>query len=192
MTTGSDSIAPTIAAPEPGDPPALSSSSASSPPPAIAYRTGQRGWPWDVRVIATMGVLWAALQILQAGVGIIDLVRQRSLTWFGPGYSGWTYVLGVLLRSILPCLLIVGLIGLLRFKSGARRMCVLVAATFAVFGVIEAVVQALSTLAGKPYAYDVPAHMVGVAQSFLMQYALMLVLLVTLMRADVKLLASEN
>lgn len=171
--------------------PATDAVPAPATQPAIAYRTGPRTWPWDVRVIAMMGVVWAALQILQSAGGIFYLVRQRNFTWFGSGYNGWMYVLGVLLRSILPCLLIVGLIGLLRFKRGARRMSALVAGTFAVFGVVEIVAQGFATLAQRPYAYEVPGHVAGLAQAFFGSNALMLVLLVTLLRADVRLLADD-
>jgi hypothetical protein len=162
------------------------------PQPAIAYREPTRIWPWDVRVIVWMSVTWAAIQVMQGAIGAFQILRDNNLNWFGGNFHGWVYVFGVLLRSLLPTLLIIGLIGLLKFKPGARRVAVLCAGAFVAFGVFETLAHYASMMAQKPYVYELPAYVLGVAQQFTTQFALMLVLCVTLTRADVKLLAKEN
>ena len=179
---------PTVAAAD-----VAASPQAPQPPqPALPYRGASRAWPWDVRVIVWMSVAWAAIQVMQGAIGNFQIFRDYNLNWFGANFNGWVYIFGVLLRSLLPTLLIIGLIGMLKFKPGARRLAVLCAAAFVAFGVIETLAHYASMMAQKPYVYELPAYVLGVAQQFTTQLALVLVLWVTLTRADVKLLANQN
>ena len=160
---------------------------------ALGYRGGpSRAWPWDVRVIVWMSVAWAAIQVMQGAIGTFQIFRGNSLSWLGGSFNAWVYVFGVLLRSLLPTLLIIGLIGMLQFKSGGRRLSALCAGAFAVFAVIETAAQFASLFAQKPYVYELPGYVLGIVQQFVTQYALVLILCVMLRRPDVKLLANEN
>ena len=184
MSNSAPVAEPTVAAPaEPAAPP---------PQPALAYRTGLRAWPWDVRVVIFLTIAWAVLQLLQGAFGIAFLARQRGMNWFVPSYQGWLQVIGILLRSLLPTLLVIGLIGLLKFKSGARRLSVLVAVSFVVFGIAEAAAQSASIVAQRTYAYDVPGQVTSIVQNFIAQNALLIVVAVMLTRTDVKRLANDT
>jgi hypothetical protein len=176
-------FAPSAAAPE--------TSAAVPPQPALAYRTGLRAWPWDVRVVIFMTIAWAILQLLQSSLGIAYVTRQSNINWFSQNYNGWLYVLGILLRSLLPTLLVIGLIGLLKFKRGARRLSVLVTGAFVGFGIVEATAQCVVMVAQHTYAYDVPGQVVSLVQNFIAQNALLIITAVMLTRPDVKLLASD-
>jgi hypothetical protein len=184
------------AAPAPGPAPAAPAAalteSASPPQPALAYRTGLRAWPWDVRVVIFMTIAWAVLQLLQGAFGIAYLTRQKNVNWFVPNYNGWLQVLGTLLRSLLPTLLLIGLIGLLKFKPGARRLSVLVAGSFVVFGILEAAAQSASIVAQRTYAYDVPGQVTAIVQNFIAHNALLIIVAVMLTRTDVKRLANDT
>jgi hypothetical protein len=164
---------------------------AASPVPALTYRTDRRAWPWDVRIVIFMGIAWTVLQLLQSALGIAYVTRQKNIVWMTSNYGGWVFVLGILLRSLLPTLLVIGLIGLLKFKRGARRLSVLIAWTFITFGIVELAAQMVVMIAQRTHAYDVPGQVVSTAQNFLQQNAVMIVLAVTLMRRDVRLLARD-
>jgi len=190
-TSGVDpALATTVAAPAPRAEPSQTPPTSSSQP-ALAYRSETRVWPWDVRIVIIMSIAWATLQLLQSAFGIAFITRNKNLIWFGSNYSGWLFLLGILLRALLPTLLVVGLIGLLKFKPGARRLSVLAAGGFVVFGILESAAQFVMIFAQRTYHYEIPGAVLGVVQNFITQNALLLILSIMLMRTDVRLLAND-
>lgn len=189
MSSGEPLVNCVIARPPPNEP---GEARPPTPQPPLAYRGDIRAWPWDVSVVIKMAVIWAALQLLESALGIAYITRQKNVAWFSSNYNGWLYVLGVLLRSLLPTLLVVGLVGLLKFKRGARRLSVFVAGAFVAFAIVESIVQVVAIVTQRTYAYEIPGHLLGLVQGFITQNALLIILWVMLRRTDVKLLSSDD
>lgn len=164
----------------------------ATPVPALPYtRPLAQKWAWDVRVVIYLGLGYAFLQLCQGAWGLASIVRDRQITWFTGNFYGWYYVISALLRALLPTLMVVALLGLLRFRKGARRLGVLTAGAFLLFGVAEFATNLVSLLFHNRWDSEFPNYLLAVLQNVIHGYALLIILVVTLCRADVRFIADN-
>ncbi len=91
-----------------------------------------------------------------------------------------------LLRSILPLLLLLGLLGMRSSRAGARRLTVLAATVLLAFGAVEMLMNLVGLLFNTPRASLIPGTLLGIFQNALHGYATLIILVAVLTRPQVK------
>lgn len=149
----------------------------------VAYPIAVSAAPlsFDVKALLAMGLACGALHLAQAGIFVAQFVTQRNVSWFS-GFWGWYYVVGAVFRTILPSLLVIGLVGVWTQKRFAVRWTVWSALALIVLGLVELAASLVSFFTGPPRSRDLGGVMLSIGLTFLSHYALLLLLIYALKR----------
>lgn len=153
-------------------------------PPVVAMPLGyshlaQAPWDWDVRIILWMGIVHAGLQLAQAAIELLNIFEASNVSWLS-NFWGWNAVIHALLRSILPSLVLIGLLGVRSVRQGSRRLSVLAAGALLAFAAVEAFVSVISMFIGYVRLSLIPGTLLSILQNMLHGYAILIILIVVL------------
>jgi hypothetical protein len=137
--------------------------------------------PPIVRALLALAFATSLLHLARALLGLANIAVDPRVSWTG-GYEAWQFVPMALFATLLPALLVLGVVGLWKRKEGAGRLARLSAGLLVALGALEltyGLIQLVSTPQPPVHAGE---SLVSLVNAFLANNGVLVLLVVALRR----------